>query len=113
VFKHSKVLAAIWHRQRSLDSKPRQNIPNLELIQVFPLASIQSEEHLAAALQVLDNVSSREGLDDGEELYLDALSGLVGTYEDVHYPIAPSSHSDMLRHLMEAKGMSRASAHFG
>lgn len=83
----------------------------LKLIQIFPLASIQSEEHLAATLQVLDNVSSREGLDDGEEMYLDALSDLVGAYEDIHHPIEPSSDANMLRHLMEAKGMSQADLH--
>jgi hypothetical protein len=42
-------------------------------------------------------------LDEGEEMYLDALSDLVGAYEDEHYAIKPASDADMLRHLMEAK----------
>ena len=41
-------------------------------------------------------------------MYLDALSDLVAAYEDQHYPIAPASDADMLRHLMEAKGVTQA-----
>ena len=50
-------------------------------------------------------------LDDGEEMYLDALSDLVAAYEDEHYPIEPASDADMLRHLMEAKGVTQAELH--
>jgi len=79
----------------------------LELVQAFPLASIKSEEHLEAAGEVLDHLLAREKLDDGEEMYLDALSDLVGAYEDEHHAIAPASDADMLRHLMEAKGVTQ------
>lgn len=47
-------------------------------------------------------------LDDGEEMYLDALSDLVAAYEDEHHAIAPASDADMLRHLMDAKGVTQA-----
>jgi HTH-type transcriptional regulator / antitoxin HigA len=50
-------------------------------------------------------------LDEGEELYLDALSDLIAAYEDAHYPIAPASDADMLRHLMEAKEVTQADLH--
>ena len=50
----------------------------------------------------------RGKLDDGEELYLDALSDLVAAYEDEHYPISAASDADMLRDLMEARGVSQA-----
>ena len=40
--------------------------------------------------------------------YLDALSDLVASYEDEHHIIGPASDADMLRHLMEAKGVSQA-----
>ena len=40
-------------------------------------------------------------------MYLDALSDLVAAYEDEHYPIEPASDADMLRHLMEAKGVTQ------
>src|SRR5437879_89736 len=41
-------------------------------------------------------------------MYLDALSDLVAAHEDEHYAIEPASDADMLRHLMEAKGVTQA-----
>src|ERR1700730_17512316 len=41
-------------------------------------------------------------------IYLETLSDLVAAYEDDHYPIEPASDADMLRHLMEAKGVTQA-----
>ena len=77
----------------------------LELVMVFPLASIKSDEQFREAQKVMDQLLSRGGLDDGEEMYLDALSDLAAAYEDEHYAIEPASDADMLRHLMEAKGV--------
>lgn len=79
----------------------------MELVLDFPLASIKSIEHLAEAQRVIDGLLSRGTLDAGEETYLDALSDLVGSYEDEHHSIEPASDADMLRHLMEAKGVSQ------
>jgi HTH-type transcriptional regulator/antitoxin HigA len=80
----------------------------LELVTAFPLASIKSDEQLQEAQKVMDRLLARGELDDGEEMYLDALSDLVAAYEDEHYTIAPASDADMLRHLMEAKGVTQA-----
>ena len=80
----------------------------LERILRFPLASIQSDEHLAEAQKVMDRLLAQEKLDAGEEMYLDALSDLVASYEDQHYPILPPSDADMLRHLMEAKDVTQS-----
>ena len=80
----------------------------LDLMVAFPLASIRSAEHLAAAQAVTDRLLAKGELEDGEEMYLDALSDLVGAYEDEHNPIAPASDADMLCHLMEAKGTTQA-----
>ena len=44
----------------------------------------------------------------GPEVKLDALSDLVAMYEDEHRPIEPASDADMLRHLLEAKGVTQA-----
>lgn len=80
-----------------------------ELVLAFPLASIRSEQHLDEAQKVMDRLLAKgKLLDDGEEMYLDALSDLVGTYEDEHHPIEPASDADMLRHLMEAKSVTQA-----
>ena len=83
----------------------------LELVLAFPLTSIQSEEHLQAAQEVMDRLLAAGDLEDGAMLYLDALSDLVAAYEDDHHFITPASDADMLRHLLEAKGVSQAELH--
>jgi HTH-type transcriptional regulator/antitoxin HigA len=90
----------------SLTGKARNSY--LELVDAFPLASIRSDEHLAAAQGVMDRLLARGGMDEGEAMYLDALSDLVATYEDVHHPIPPASDADLLRHFLEAKGVAQA-----
>src|ERR1700676_3303725 len=80
----------------------------LDLVLAFPLASIKSDEHLEEAQKVMDRLLAKGELDSGEEMYLDALSDLVAAYEDEHHAIEPASDADMLRHLMEAKGVTQA-----
>src|SRR5438477_4320037 len=80
----------------------------LKLVKAFALASVKSEAQLQEAQKVMDQVLARGELDDGEEMYLDALSDLVAAYEDEHYTIEPASDADMLRHLLEAKGITQA-----
>jgi len=83
----------------------------LNRIVAFPLTSIKSQDQLEAAQEMIDRLLLTGELDEGDELYFDALSDLVAAYEDVHYPIAPASDADMLRHLMEAKGVTQAALH--
>lgn len=83
----------------------------LDLVAKFPLTSLKSEEQLQDAQAVVDELLAKAKLTTGEEMYLDALSDLVAAYEDAHYPIAPASDADMLRHLMEAKGVTQADLH--
>lgn len=90
--------------------KGRAKDTYLELVLVFRLTSIKSEEHLAEAQAVMDRLLAKGRLDSGEELYLDALSDLVEVYEDVQHGIGPASDADMLRHLLEAKGVTAAQA---
>lgn len=80
----------------------------LELVMAFPLASIKSDRHLASAQKVMDRLLAKGKLDRGEEIYLEALSDLVATFEDKHHQIKPASDADMLRHLMEAKDVTQA-----
>lgn len=83
----------------------------LELVLEFPLASIRSEKHLNEAQQIIDQLLKQGKLNAGQEMYLDALSDLVAAYEDQHYPIEPADDADMLRHLMEAKGVTQVQLH--
>lgn len=88
--------------------KKRERDSYLELVLQFPLTSIKSEEHFVEAQKVIDRLLAKGELDHGQDLYLDALSDLVATYEDEHYPIAPPSDGDLLRHFLETKGVSQA-----
>lgn len=83
----------------------------LELVVEFPLASIRSQDHFQAAQAIMDRLVTQGKTNDGEALYLDALSDLVATYEDDHYPIAPASDAEMLQHLLDTKGFSQADLH--
>ena len=80
----------------------------LKLVTAFPLASIKSDEQLQEAQKVVDQLLAQGELKGGEEMYLDALSDLVAAYEDEHHAIEPAPDADMLRHLMEAKGVTQA-----
>ncbi len=80
----------------------------LKLVMAFPLASIKSTAQLCEAQKVMDRLLASGELNSGEEMYLEALSDLVASYEDEHHAIEPASDADMLRHLMEAKAVSQA-----
>jgi HTH-type transcriptional regulator / antitoxin HigA len=80
----------------------------LELVNAFPLASIKTHDQLHEAQKVMDQLLARGRLDGGAEMYLDALSDLVATYEDEHFPIDPASDADMLRHMTETKSVTQA-----
>ena len=83
----------------------------LSLIMKFPLASIRGDDHLAAAQRVMDQLLAKGNLDDGENMYLDALSDLVATYEDEHHAIPPAPDGEMLLHLMESQGINQTQLH--
>lgn len=83
----------------------------LECIRNFPLTTISSHEHLATAQEVMDKLLAIGKLDRGQYAYLDALSDLVASYEEQHFPIAPPSDADMLQHLLDAKGLTQADLH--
>lgn len=80
----------------------------LMLVTAFPLASIKSDEQLQEAQNVMDQLLAQSELKAGEEMYLGALSDLVAAYEDEHHPVERASDAEMLRHLMEAKGVTQA-----
>lgn len=83
----------------------------LDLIQKFPLASIKTKEQLDEAQVVMDTLLAKGKLLKGEDMYLEALSDLVASYEDQHFPIEYASDADMLHHLMEAKEVTQAELH--
>jgi len=80
----------------------------LELISQFALRPIRSDDELDEAVRVVDSLLSKKALAPEEQDYLDVLSDLVERYEAEAHPIAPLPDADMLRHLIEAKGVPQA-----
>ena len=99
---------AVTHSFR-LQGKARDSY--LECVLTFPLTTIASDEHLEAAQQVMDQLLARGKLSRGQQAYLDALSDLTASYEEQHVVIGPASDADMLRHLLDAKGVTQAELH--
>lgn len=92
-------------------SRPKRLSTYLKLVTECPLTSIKSERQLREAQSMLERLSAKGKLEAGEQMYLDALCDLVEVYEDAHYTIEPASDADMLKHLLEAKGINQAELH--
>ncbi len=91
--------------------KNAQTIPEqnryLDLVRSFPLRPLRSDEELAQAIGVIDSLIGRGNLDDGEQDYLDILTDIVEKYEVEEHPMPPVSDAAMLRHLIEAHGITQ------
>jgi HTH-type transcriptional regulator/antitoxin HigA len=83
----------------------------LKLVRKYPLSPVKNEEDLRAAQGVMDGILAKGRLSKGELAYLDTLSELVLAYEHVHHPIPVPSDAAMLRHLMDAKGVTQLQLH--
>jgi HTH-type transcriptional regulator/antitoxin HigA len=77
----------------------------LALVRAFPLAHIRDDAHLDAAMAVIDRLLDKGDRSPAEEMYLDALTDLVETYEEAHVAIPARSGVDALRFLMEANDL--------
>src|SRR5579884_4130793 len=80
----------------------------LRLVLQVPLRPIRSDEELDRATRMIDALLDKEERNQDEQDYLDVLSDLVERYESEEYPMAPVSDAEMLRHLIEARGVSQA-----
>ena len=80
----------------------------LELVQAFPLKHLRSDRQLSKAIKMIDALISRGKLERGEQDYLDVLTDIVEKYETENCPMSPVSDADMLRHLIEARGITQA-----
>jgi HTH-type transcriptional regulator / antitoxin HigA len=82
------------------------------LVQRFPLTSIRSESELRVAQKVVDEILKMEQRPTrGTIEYLDALSDLIMAYENTHHVIPAPSDADLLRHLIEARGITQTELH--
>jgi HTH-type transcriptional regulator/antitoxin HigA len=80
----------------------------LKLIRSFPLRPIRTDAENDEAVEVIASLGAREPLDPAERDYLDVLVDLVRKYEADHYPIPPVSGPAVVRHLIEARGVTQA-----
>ena len=77
----------------------------LALVRAFPLVHIRDDAHLDAAVAVIDRLLDKGDRSPAEEMYLDALTDLVATYEEAHVATPARSGVDALRFLMEANDL--------
>jgi HTH-type transcriptional regulator/antitoxin HigA len=76
-------------------------------VQTFPLVVIRDDGRLDEALAFMERLLARD-LDDGEVQYLDTLGELVAAYESRHHALPHASDADMLRHLLESRGVNQS-----
>jgi HTH-type transcriptional regulator/antitoxin HigA len=80
----------------------------LRLVGQFRPRPIRSAGELNQAVAVVDNLLSRkQALLPEEEDYLEVLSELIERYEDEQEPVHDISGADMLRFLIEQRGLSQ------
>ena len=78
-----------------------------DLVVQFAIRPIHSDEELEGAVKMVDSLLDRRDLAPEEDDYLEVLGDLIERYESEAHPMAPVSDAEMLRHLIEAKGVSQ------
>src|SRR5438270_4359309 len=80
----------------------------LQLVRQFPLRPLRTGADLNAAVVVIDFLLDCPSLTAPERDYLDVLSDLVEAYEDESIPMRPVGDAELLRFLIEQKGVTQA-----
>jgi HTH-type transcriptional regulator/antitoxin HigA len=79
-----------------------------ELVRTFPLKHFRTDRELVDAIGMMDSLLAKGELAPGEQDYLDVLTDLVELYEEQTMPMPAVSDAAMLRHLIEARGITQA-----
>ena len=79
-----------------------------DLVSAFAPRPIRGPAAHNATLQVVDRLMRIKKPSKAQREFLDLLSTLVAQYEELHYPIGRVSLPRLLAHLIEAKGVSKA-----
>ncbi len=87
--------------------KPSEPGRYFELVQEFPLRPLRSSEEYSAALQMVETLISRPNLGSGERDYLAVLTAMIKHYEANECPMPDVSEAEVLRHLIEAQGLTQ------
>ena len=80
----------------------------LALNRRFPLRPIRSDDDLARANAIIDELVVRDDLDQAEDDYLDVLGDLAWKYEEEAHPLPSVSGEAMLRHIIESRDLTQA-----
>ena len=84
----------------------------LELVELFPLGTIESEKDHKIALSVVEKIMnflvSEKNPDEGIRIYLKTLSDLISDYEDLKFKSGSVSGKDMLAYLMDLQGLTQS-----
>jgi HTH-type transcriptional regulator/antitoxin HigA len=85
----------------------------LNLVRRFPLRPLRTDADLDAAIAVIDALIDRPALTTPEQDYVDVLSDLVEAAETEMVPMKPVGDAELLRFLIEQKGVTQAGAAAG
>jgi HTH-type transcriptional regulator/antitoxin HigA len=85
----------------------------LDLVRQFPLRPLRTDGDLDAAVLVVDSLLDRAKLTAPEKDYLDVLGDLIETYEAEAVPMRPVGDAELLRFLIEQKGVTQAATAAG
>ncbi len=80
----------------------------LELIDQHPLRPIRSDAELRQAITVMNSLLAIEARSRDESDYLEVLGTLIKNHDGEQDPSEPRSQGDMLRFLLESKGLTQA-----
>ena len=84
----------------------------LELVELFPLGTIESEKDHKIALSVVEKIMnflvSEKNPDEGIKIYLKTLSDLISDYEVLKFKSGAVSGKDMLSYLMNLQGLNQS-----
>jgi HTH-type transcriptional regulator / antitoxin HigA len=85
----------------------RQKDRYMELIHLFPLRPLASEEDLDEAIAVIDSLLDQPKRTKPENDYLEVLGDIVHAYEEEHDPETPVPDSAMLQSFIEDHGLTQ------
>lgn len=79
-------------------------------VYVQPILSIRDEREYDLAVERMNELLDEVGNDEKHPLYglLDTLGTLIHAYEEEHLSIPESNSADMLRYLMEERGLKQS-----
>jgi HTH-type transcriptional regulator/antitoxin HigA len=77
---------------------------------IAPLLSIRNEREYNAAVKRMNDLLDEIGTNEKHPLYslLDTLGTLIHAYEEKHFPIPNSSGAEVLRFIMEERGLTQS-----